>query len=317
LKPFILAVALATAMSAAAQPATAQSSQPAAPAQPAAPSPPPLPPLTTEQLGPGFHVLLGDIGNVAVSSGPDGVLIVDTLVPRAAEQIKAAVAAFSDQPIRFVVDTHWHRDHTGANMGLGRDGAVIVAHDNVRRRMGAEQFMRGYNVKIPPSPPAALPAVTFSGTMTFNLNGETIRAIHVPNAHTDGDVIVHFVNANAIHMGDTFFNGILPYIDVNNGGSVQGMIRAVETALALADDRTRIIPAHGPVSDKRGLAAYGAMLRDVTARIQAGIRAHRSLADIVASKPAAAYQASYQGDMDGFVGWVYDSLDGDGPAPTK
>ncbi|MFC3713193.1 MBL fold metallo-hydrolase [Sphingoaurantiacus capsulatus] len=271
----------------------------------AQPTPPPSA-GTMRELAPGLSLIVGDIGNVAVAHGPEGVLLVDGQIPPTGPELQAIVAKLSDKPIRFVIDTHWHGDHIGGNGRLSRAGAAIVAHDNVAKRLSAEQYMRGYDSVVPPAPPHYRPTLTFSDRLTFNLNGETIEAIHLANAHTDGDTVVRFRTANVIHMGDIFFEGMFPFIDIAAGGRVQGMIAAVERVIALADDGTRIVPAHGAVSDRAGLIRYRDMLRDVTAKVQAGVRAGKSFADIRAAKPTAAYRL--EGDADAFVGFVYDSL---------
>ena len=271
-----------------------------------APAPPPLPPLKVEARKDVFFILTGDIGNIAVSDGKDGLLLVDDNVPRSGGPIRAVLDTVTDHPVRYVINTHHHGDHVGGNREMAAAGAVTYAHDNVRVRMSAEQYMRGYENKVPPVPESYRPVMTFTTSVTFNINGDVIRAIHAPNAHTDGDSIVHFAKANAIHMGDIFFNGMFPYIDVGAGGSVKGMIAAVDRALAIGDEQTVIIPGHGAISDKAGLRAYKAMLEDVMAKVEAGIASGMTMDAIRAGKPAAAY--ALEGDADKFVEIVYDSL---------
>jgi glyoxylase-like metal-dependent hydrolase (beta-lactamase superfamily II) len=248
--------------------------------------------IRTEPVAPGIHVLFGAGGNIGVSTGPDGTFIIDDQFAPLTPKIQAALAKLSDQPVRFVLNTHWHGDHTGGNENLGKAGALIVAHDNVRVRMSSEQFVASMQRKVPPSPAAALPVVTFDSASSFHLNGDTIRAVHVDRAHTDGDSLVHFAKANVVHMGDTYFSAAYPYVDLSSGGSFDGLLATLARALELGDDRTRYIPGHGPVTGKPELAAYRAMIADIVGKVRAGIAAGRSVEQIVASKPTARYDAA-------------------------
>ncbi len=264
--------------------------------------------IETVPVAEGMHMLVGRGGNIGVCTGDDGVLLIDDQYAELAPKIRDAVAAISDGAIMMVLNTHWHRDHTGGNEPLGRSGALIVAHDNVRMRMSARHFSTFFDSTTEPSPPEALPVVTFDGTLTFHVNGHTIRAEHAPTAHTDGDAIVYFEEANVVHMGDNFFNGLYPFIDGDSGGSVEGMIAAVDGVLARIDDDTKIIPGHGPLSDKQGLAEFGTMLRTVAQRIRGQIDAGRGVEEIVASKPTAEFDARWgQGFIkpDDWVALVY------------
>jgi len=222
--------------------------------------------ITRKRVADGVYMLQGSGGNIGVSAGPDGVFVIDDQYAPLSEKIKAAIRGLSTAPIRFVVNTHWHGDHTGGNENLARDGSLIVAHDNVRRRMSTEQFLAAFNARVPPSPVGALPVVTFSDSVTFYLNGDTIQVMHVRAAHTDGDAIIFFRKANVIHAGDTFFNGFYPFIDASTGGSLDGMIAAADKIIALADANTRIIPGHGPLSSRIELRAFRDMLATVRLR---------------------------------------------------
>jgi glyoxylase-like metal-dependent hydrolase (beta-lactamase superfamily II) len=220
------------------------------------------------------------------------------------------VATHDPDPGRIVINTHWHFDHTGGNENFGKRGAVILAHHNVRQRMSTEQFIAAMNQKIPPSPKDALPVVTFDDGVALHLNGDTLQVIHVADAHTDGDALVHWRKANVLHMGDTFFHKVtFPFVDLSSGGSIDGMIAAANHGLKLANATTRIIPGHGPVATRQDLVAYRDMLVDVRGKVAAGIKAKRTLAQIQASAPAARY-----GMTDGFmkpaafVEAVYNSL---------
>ncbi len=241
--------------------------------------------IKTEKLADGLFMLVGEGGNIGVSAGADGVFLIDDQYAPLTDKILAAVKQISPQPVRFLVNTHWHGDHTGGNENLGKAGVLIVAHENVRRRMSTDQFIQAFNTKVPPSPGVALPVITFPGEVTFHLNGDEIRAVHMPPAHTDGDAIVQFRKANVVHMGDLFFNGMYPFVDLSSGGSVEGMIAAADRGLAMIDGRTRVIPGHGPSGDGAALRAYRTMLVTVRDRIKPLISAGKTLAEVKAAAP--------------------------------
>ena len=249
----------------------------------AQPAPQPAP-IQVEQVAPGVAVLFGRGGNIGLSYGADGNVLIDDQFAPATDAVLQAVRSLDPDPVRFVINTHWHGDHTGGNENLGRAGAVIVAHDNVRRRMSVGQMLRG--TQVPPAPGAALPVVTFPTSMSIHLNGDEIRAVHVEDAHTDGDALIHWQNANVIHMGDTYFNGLLPFIDRESGGTIAGMIAAVEAALALANERTVIIPGHGPIARKADLSHYRDMLAHLRDQVAGAIRAGRTLDQVQAERLA-------------------------------
>ena len=248
--------------------------------------PPPVP-VRVERIAPGVAVLFGRGGNIGLSYGADGNVLVDDQYAPMTPNITAALREIDADPVRFVINTHWHGDHTGGNENLGRAGTVVVAHDNVRARMTMEQMVRGE--RVPPSPAGALPVITFSDNLTFHLNGDDIRAVHVEHAHTDGDSLIYWTRANVLHMGDTYFNGMLPFIDLDSGGSIDGVIAAVEAGLALANEETRIIPGHGPVARRADLVRYRDMLIELRSRVGQGIAAGRTLAQIQAGRHADAY----------------------------
>lgn len=247
--------------------------------------------VRTVKAGEGVYMLQGLGGNIGVSSGPDGVILVDDQYAPLTEKIRAALAGLNPGPIRFILNTHWHFDHTGGNENFGKGGVVIVAHENVRRRMSAEQFMTSFPTVVPASPSGALPVVTFTDAVTFYFNGDSISALHVPPAHTDGDVIVWFRHANVIHMGDTFFNGRYPLVDLASGGSSDGFITAADRVLALSDANTKIIPGHGPLGDRVALQAFRTMMMTVRDRIKQAIAAGRTLDQVKAAKPTADFDA--------------------------
>jgi glyoxylase-like metal-dependent hydrolase (beta-lactamase superfamily II) len=269
--------------------------------------------IKTTKVGGSVSMLEGSGGNIGVSAGDDGVFIIDDEFAPLAPKIKAAVAAISKKPLRLVFNTHWHGDHTGGNEAMAGPGVWIVAHDNVRKRMSVEQTIEAFGGrKVPPSPPKALPVVTFSEETTFYLNGDEIHVIHVKNAHTDGDAIIYFRKANVVHMGDTFINGMYPVIDYSTGGTIDGYIAAQEKVLAMIDDQTKLIPGHGPLGDKKTLQATHDMIVKARAKIAAAtLGGKKTLEQVVAQKPTAEWDAQYgQSFMkpEMFVQMVYRSM---------
>ncbi|MBM4218564.1 MAG: MBL fold metallo-hydrolase [Gammaproteobacteria bacterium] len=255
------------------------------------------PEIRAEQVAPGVHVLYGSGGNIGVSAGPDGVFLIDDQYAVMTPKISEALAKLAPEPPRFVLNTHWHGDHTGGNENLAAKGSLIVAHDNVRRRMSADQFSRFFDRTTPASPGKALPVVTFNDGVSFFLNGDEIRGAHVAHAHTDGDVFIQFRSANVLHTGDLVFAGRYPFIDLDSGGSVDGVIAAVDRMLALADDSTRIIPGHGDVTDKAGLAAYREMLATASGRVRELVKAGKSIEEVLAAQPNADYDERLSWDF--------------------
>ncbi len=267
--------------------------------------------IRTIEVAPGIAMLMGQGGNLGVSFGADGVLVIDDQYANLSAKILAALAELSSQPLRYLVNTHWHADHTGGNENMASAGAVIVAHDNVRQRMSQEQFNPAFNRKTPASPAAALPVITFGRDATIHLNGQTIHAVHVEPAHTDGDSIIYFEPANVVHAGDIYFNGLYPFVDFSSGGDPKGVIAAVDEILARIDDETRIIPGHGPLSNRSELMAYRAMLSTICDRISAAIAAGKSVDEVSAMKPSADFDAKWGNGFltpDQFVRIVYSGL---------
>jgi cyclase len=245
--------------------------------------------IKTVKLSDTTYMLQGAGGNMGVSVGPDAVLLIDDQFAPLTPKIEAAIKAISPKPVSMVVNTHWHGDHTGGNVNLGKAGAVIVATDNVRKRLSTEQLIELMNAKSPPTPKEGLPIITFTQELTFHINGDEINVFHAPRAHTDGDAIVHFRKSNVLHMGDLFFNGFYPFIDYSTGGTPDGVIAAADRALAIADDATKIIPGHGPLATKADLKIYREMLSTVVGRIKALVKSGKKLDDIVAAKPTADF----------------------------
>jgi cyclase len=245
--------------------------------------------LETQKLTDTLHLITGPGGNIAVLVGKTGLLLVDDQVPPMTAKLKQTLAQISSKPVRYVINTHWHFDHAGGNPVFGGDGAVIVAHENVRKRLSTEQFMKLFNRKMPPIAPEGWPVITFAQSISFHVDGEDIDVFHVDAAHTDGDSIVHFRKADVIHTGDTFVSAGYPFIDASSGGSSEGFVRACDRVMELAQPTTRIIPGHGPISDKGKVRVFRDMMTTIRDRVRKQAAAHKSLADIQASKPTADF----------------------------
>ncbi len=246
-------------------------------------------------------------GNIGVSVGEDGIVLVDDEFEPLVPKIQAALAGITDKPVRFVLNTHWHGDHTHGNKVFGKT-ATILAQENVRKRMETNtQFDNQPNT---PTPRYALPVITFSERATIHLNGEDIRGIHTPHAHTDGDTVVYYTQSNVIHMGDDFFNKVFPFIDLNSGGSVRGYIAAVESVLREAKPDTKIIPGHGPLGTVDDLKNFHAMLTESLAIVEAGIKQGKSLDQLKKEKVLAKFD-SWSWEFikaDGFIEMIYKDL---------
>lgn len=267
--------------------------------------------IQTKKIKNGIYMLIGRGGNIGVSSGKEGVFMIDDQYAPLTEKILAAVSTISDEPIRFVINTHWHQDHTDGNENMGEAGAIIVAHENVRKRLSSEQFSEFFNRKLPPSPEKALPVITFTRDVKFHLNDEEIQVFHLSNAHTDGDIIIYFPNSNVIHTGDIYFEGLYPFIDLSAGGSLNGMIEAVGQILPMINDDTLVIPGHGPLSNKSKLEAYHKMLIVIRDRISRQIRNGKSLEEVIASQPTQEFDEVWGKTFlkpEQFVGIAYKSL---------
>ena len=238
--------------------------------------------ITATYVAGNVYMLQGRGGNIGVSVGPDGALLVDDQFAPLADRIRAALAGMVEDEIdlKFVLNTHWHGDHTGGNVEFGPE-APIIAHANVRKRLSTRQE-RALGV-IEPSPPEALPVITFGDSVSIHFNGEEIRAIHLPHGHTDGDAVVYFTGSNVVHMGDDFFSGRFPFVDLSSGGSVQGLVVAVRSVLEQLPPDVKIIPGHGPLSDRDDLRAYLEMLEESLGLVSAGIEAGKSLEELQAA----------------------------------
>ena len=264
--------------------------------------------IKPEILAPGVAVLFGQGGNIGVSYGPDGTVLIDDQFAPLTPKIEAAIKELGATPVKFLINTHWHFDHSGGNENFGKAGAIIMAHDNVRVRMAAGASMLGRTIES--APKVALPIVTWHDGLSIHINDDNVHTKHMHKGHTDGDSIVHWTKANVIHMGDLFVNKVtLPFIDINSGGSAMGLLAAIEATLKHTNPQTKIIPGHGPVANQADLVAYRDMLKAVIGSVQASIKAKKVLAEIKAAKPAAQYEvkgAFISGDA--FVEAIYKSL---------
>jgi glyoxylase-like metal-dependent hydrolase (beta-lactamase superfamily II) len=237
------------------------------------------------QVAPGIYMLEGEGGfpggNLGLLTGDDGVVLIDNGLANFSAMTVSSVEEITGEPVNFVINTHAHGDHTGANAALVGKGATVVAHDNLRKALVAdEQFDQ-----------SGLPELTFNDSVTFHLNGHTAYVFHIESAHTDGDAAIHFTDVNVIHSGDVMFNKVFPFIDLSGGGSVDGYIAGQQKILAMADDATKIIPGHGPLATKADLQAAVDMLIDAQARVKALVDAGKSKEEVVAAKPLAPYDS--------------------------
>jgi glyoxylase-like metal-dependent hydrolase (beta-lactamase superfamily II) len=271
--------------------AAAQAQTVAAPATPAAPAP--KSEFRVQLVRPGLNVLLSASGNIAVWSGPDGVVLVDDGYVAQAPQLLEAVARLSHGPLRFVINTHWHPDHTGGNEALAKAGAVVIAQVAVRERLAQQQVVEEYDVKVPPAPPIALPVITFADALNLHLNGDQLTAVHIAGAHSDSDVILRWQDANVVQVGDIFYNGGYPYIDTPHGGSLAGVVAALEGTLARSDAQTVVIPGHGPVASRADLATYRDMLVAIGRKVREDVEAGKSIDEVLATHPTADFDDRY------------------------
>ena len=278
---------------------------------------PPPPPdfsrveIKATDLGNNAYMLEGQGGNITVVVAKDGIILVDGQYAPLHDKIKAAVTAISSLPIKYLINTHYHGDHTGGNEAFAKEGVSIVAQDNVKNRLAAGTTNDLTGVKTPPAPPGALPGNTYTNFSKIRLEGRVADLKHIPNAHTDGDTYVWFKTANVLSTGDTFTNGRYPDIDFANGGNIKGMIAATDAYLKLANAKTRIVPGHGPLADKAVLAEYRTMLVTARDRMAKLVKEGKSEDDVVAAKPFADFDAKWAPTelaARNFVRVVYHSL---------
>jgi cyclase len=225
------------------------------------------------------YMLEGAGGNIGVSVGDDGLLIVDDQFAPLADKIRAALKGIADKKLHFILNTHWHGDHTGGNVAFGPE-ATIIAHDNVRKRLATEQKSTVFNTTTPPSPKEGLPVITFDQTLTVHFNGEDIKAIHYPRGHTDGDSVIFFSASNVVHLGDDFFAGRFPFVDLESGGSVEGLVKNIGELITKIPADAKLIPGHGPISTLDDLKSYHSMLQQTTEIVRGKIKAGKTLDQI-------------------------------------
>ncbi len=271
--------------------------------------------ITSVKITDNIFMLQGAGGNIGLSFGSDGIFIIDDKFAPLHEKLIAVIdeltkGKVSESANTFLLNTHFHGDHTGGNELLGKTGAVIMAHQNVRKRLSVEMNIPFFKSTSPPVPGIGLPVITFEQDITLHLNGDNVNIIHVGPAHTDGDAIVHFSKADVIHGGDILFASSYPFIDLDNGGSVFGVINAVEQILELAGDKTKIIPGHGDLTDKAGLEGYHKLLSTIFERVSEMVADGKTLEQIIALKPTDQFDSQFSGMISGeaFLSFVYRDL---------
>ena len=267
--------------------------------------------VTSEKITDNVYALFGSGGNIGVCIGDDGVLVIDDQYAPLTERIKAAISVLTGDAVKYVVNTHWHGDHTGGNKNFGNEGATIIAHKNVRERLSTEQVMKVFNRTVPASPKSAWPTITFDKDISLYMNGENIELIHVHNAHTDGDAFVYFTESNVLHMGDCFFKDRFPFIDLGSGGSVDGAIKAVSIALMLVDEETTIIPGHGTLATKVDLVNYSIMLHTMRDRVKKAMAENKSIDEIKAAGLDEGFEDWGSGFINAatFIDFIWTDLD--------
>jgi len=268
--------------------------------------------IETTKLTDSIYMLQGSGGNILVSIGKDGAFIVDDQFAPLTVKIKDAISKITDKPIKFVINTHWHPDHTGGNENLGEAGALIVSHDNVRKRLSSEQFSDFFNRSVPPLSEKGLPIITFSDNMTIYQNGDIIKIVHMDSGHTDGDSIIYFTKNNVIHVGDDFSDKSYPFIDISSGGTIDGLISSIKTISSIINDETKVVSGHTGVSNKTKVNNFGNMLVEIRNHVYHMIDEGKSLEDITTSQPTSKYDNVYHDQTNlkppDFVTHIYQSL---------
>jgi glyoxylase-like metal-dependent hydrolase (beta-lactamase superfamily II) len=267
--------------------------------------------IKTTKLTDTIFLLQGVGGNVVCQIGPDGKVLIDSQISTGTPHLLDALAKLDEHKLKLLINTHWHFDHTDGNAAIHLEGAFIVAHDNTRARLEKPQVMQMYQAHFNAAPDAGLPQQTFGEIETLWVNNDQLNLVHTPEAHTDSDIFIHFVRGNVIHAGDLWFNGMYPLIDTGSGGTINGMIRGVDQVLQAADERSKIVPGHGPLGDKGALQRYREMLVTVADRVEKLKVSGKSVQDAVAAAPTADLDAVWaKGTLKPgtFVALVYESL---------
>lgn len=257
-----------------------------------------------------IHMIQMQGGNVGAYIGKDQVFMIDDDYANAAPAVLEAIKSLSENDISYVANTHWHGDHTGGNEAVAAEGAVIVAHDNVHKRLKEGGHIKAFNKTVEPKPLEGLPSVTYNQNATFYIDGHPLKLMHVPKAHTDGDTFIYFPEDNVVHTGDIFFNGFYPFIDASSGGSLKGMINAVDQILALTDTETKIIPGHGPLSNKAELMAYREMLSGVYDALKPMIASGKTLDEVKAENILEPFNEKWGGGFlppEKWIGIAYEA----------
>ncbi len=268
--------------------------------------------LNTTRLTENMYVIHGSGGNVILSIGNDGIILVDDQYAPVTEKMMSLIANITNKPITFVINTHWHPDHVGGNERLGEAGAVIVSHENVRKRLNQDQFFEMINQTIPALSKKGLPIITFSDNMTFYQNNDEIRISYLDNGHTDGDSAVYFTQNNVIHVGDDFSDEAYPFMDLSTGGSIDGLISSLKSIISIINNDTKVVAGHSGISNQTKVKDYANMLIDVRSLISSMIKEGKSLDEIIQSKPTAQYDTTYRDysfiKPKDFVTNIYESL---------
>jgi len=267
--------------------------------------------IQVQNLRGNISVLIGSGGNIGVLTGRDGKVLIDAGIPASRPQLTEALKSLGSDPVKHLINTHWHFDHTDGNEWLHSVGAEITAHENTRKHLSVTTRVEGWNFTFPPAPKGALPTKVFEKDLKLYLNGATLAFEHYPPAHTDSDIFVQFSDADIIHVADTFWNGHFPFIDYSTGGSIDGMIRAAEANVARVTDKTIVIPGHGPIGNKGQLTEFRDMLVSVREKVSALKKQGKSLDEVLAAKPTADYDAKWGGfviDGKNFTGLVYQGV---------
>jgi cyclase len=269
-------------------------------------------PIQVTKLRDTLFLLQGVGGNMVAQIGPDGKLLIDSSAATAAPRLRTTLAKLDPHPTKLLINTYWHFDHTDGNAALHNDsGAFIIAQENTRKRLSTPQEVAFFHMKLPAAPNSALPQQTFFDKQNLYFNNDELHLGYMPSAHTDTDIYIYFVNGNVLHTGDIFFNGVYPFIDASTGGTINGMIRAADACLAIADDKTKIVPGRGPLGDKAALQSYRDMMAAIATSVEKLKSSGQTLEQAIAAKPTASFDAAWGKGMiqpDQFVELVYSTL---------